>query len=47
MYALREFFTVQRNGLKLNKSLVFLLSLILLYSFVTIKLGLIKTLVTY
>ena len=40
MYAVREFLTIQRNGngLKLNKSLALVLSLVLLYSFVTIGL---------
>lgn len=38
MYALREFLTTQRNGLKLNKYLKLILSLVLLYSFVTVGL---------
>lgn len=38
MYALREFLTTPRNGLRLNKYLKLILSLVLLYSFVTVGL---------
>jgi len=38
MYALREFLATPRNGLKLSKSLSLVLSLVVLYLFVTIGL---------
>ncbi|HBW35163.1 hypothetical protein [Desulfosporosinus sp. BICA1-9] len=40
MYALREYLTIERKrkGLKLNKSLQLILSLVLLYTFVTVGL---------
>ena len=38
MYALREFLTTQRNGLRLNKYLKLILGLVLLYTFVTVGL---------
>lgn len=47
MYAIREFLTIQRNRFKINKSLLLILSLLLLYSFVTVGLPSLSKLVGF